>query len=90
MKAWFARQYGGPEVLRLEEVPMPAPKPGEVLVRVHAATINSGDVRIRGSRHTTAPPARPSTARIRSVAKYRSATSPTKKGETIAPMAKAP
>ena len=48
MKAWFARQYGGPEVLRLEEVPMPAPKPGEVLVRVHAATVNSGDVRIRG------------------------------------------
>ena len=48
MKAWFARQYGGPEVLRLEEVPMPAPKPGEVLVRVHATTVNSGDVRIRG------------------------------------------
>ena len=48
MKAWFARHYGGPEVLRLEEVPMPAPKPGEVLVRVHATTVNSGDVRIRG------------------------------------------
>ncbi len=48
MKAWFARHYGGPEVLRLEEVPMPAPKPGEVLVRIHATTVNSGDVRIRG------------------------------------------
>ena len=48
MKAWFARHYGGPEVLRLEEVPMPAPKRGEILVRVHATTVNSGDVRIRG------------------------------------------
>lgn len=48
MKAWFARRYGGPEVLRLEEVPIPAPKQGEVLVRVHSTTVNSGDVRVRG------------------------------------------
>lgn len=48
MKAWFARHYGGPEVLRLEEAPRPTPKPGEVLVRVHATTVNSGDVRVRG------------------------------------------
>lgn len=47
MKAWFARQYGGPEVLRLEETQKPAPKPGEVLIRIHATTVNSGDVRVR-------------------------------------------
>jgi NADPH:quinone reductase-like Zn-dependent oxidoreductase len=35
--------FGGPEVLRIEEVPRPAPGPGEVLVRVHAAGFNPLD-----------------------------------------------
>lgn len=48
MKAWFARHYGGPEVLRLEQTTTPTPGPGEVLIRIHATTVNSGDVRIRG------------------------------------------
>lgn len=47
MKAWFARDYGGPDVLRLEEVAKPVPRPGEILVRVHATTVNSADRRIR-------------------------------------------
>lgn len=49
MKAWLARHYGGPEVLRLQDMPRPEPKPGEVLVRVHATTVNSGDIRVRGA-----------------------------------------
>lgn len=48
MQAWFARQYDGPEILRLEELPVPNPKPNEVLVRILAAGVNSGDVRVRG------------------------------------------
>jgi NADPH:quinone reductase-like Zn-dependent oxidoreductase len=38
---------GGPEVLVLEEVPDPAPGPGEVLVRLHASALNHLDVWIR-------------------------------------------
>jgi hypothetical protein len=36
-------RYGGPEVLRLLNQPPPAPGPGEVLVRVHAASVNARD-----------------------------------------------
>jgi len=47
MRAWCARAYGGPEVLELREVPLNPPGAGEVLVRVEATTVNSGDRRIR-------------------------------------------
>jgi NADPH:quinone reductase-like Zn-dependent oxidoreductase len=47
MQAWICRRYGGPEVLALEERPTPSPKANEVLVRVHATTVSSGDVRVR-------------------------------------------
>ena len=47
MKAVLARSYGGPEVLSTEEVEKPQPKKNEVLIKVHAASLNSGDVRMR-------------------------------------------
>lgn len=43
MQAMIYRRYGGPEVLRLESVAEPAPGPGDVLVRVHAAALNAAD-----------------------------------------------
>lgn len=43
MKAIVYRKYGTPDTLRLEEVPKPVPADNEVLVRVHAASINSWD-----------------------------------------------
>ena len=40
MKAMIIREFGSPDVMRLEEVPTPAPGPGEVLIRVHAVSVN--------------------------------------------------
>ncbi len=47
MKAVRIHAFGGPDVLRLEEVPIPDPKPEEVLVRVYAASVNPVDWKIR-------------------------------------------
>jgi NADPH:quinone reductase-like Zn-dependent oxidoreductase len=44
MKAVVIRQYGGPDVLKYEEVPDPVPGKGEVLIRVAAASINPVDL----------------------------------------------
>ena len=47
MKAIRLHEFGGPEVLRYDEVPIPEPKPGEVLVRVHAVGVNPPDWYVR-------------------------------------------
>ncbi|MBT2669132.1 NADP-dependent oxidoreductase [Bacillus sp. ISL-4] len=47
MKAIRLQEFGGPEVLRYEEAPLPELKPGEVLVRVHAVGINPPDWYLR-------------------------------------------
>jgi NADPH:quinone reductase-like Zn-dependent oxidoreductase len=47
MKASFFRSFGGPEVLEYGELPDPVPAAGEVLVDIHAASINAADWKMR-------------------------------------------
>ncbi|UCD08178.1 MAG: NAD(P)-dependent alcohol dehydrogenase, partial [Dehalococcoidales bacterium] len=47
MKAVVCTKYGPPDVLQIQDVPKPVPKEKEVLVKVHATTVTSSDVRIR-------------------------------------------
>jgi 2-desacetyl-2-hydroxyethyl bacteriochlorophyllide A dehydrogenase len=47
MKALIINNYGGPEQLHLQEVPLPSPSAGEALIRVHAAGINPVDYKMR-------------------------------------------
>jgi len=55
MKAVRLHEFGGPEVLRYEEAPRPAPGAGEVLVRVQAASINPPDLYLRDGYRTLPP-----------------------------------
>ena len=55
MKAIHVHEFGGPEVLRLEEVPTPQPGPGEVLVRMHAAGVNPVETYIRAGTYARLP-----------------------------------
>jgi len=47
MKAVLLTKSGPPEVLQVIERDKPAPGPGEILIRVHAATVTSGDINLR-------------------------------------------
>src|SRR5580704_9329278 len=61
MKAVRFDNYGGIDVLRVADVPVPEPAQGEVLVRVKAAAINPGEAKIReGLLHTRWPATFPS------------------------------
>jgi NADPH:quinone reductase-like Zn-dependent oxidoreductase len=47
MKAAVFHNYGKPEVVKIEEVNKPIIKPNQVLIRVYASSVNSGDARLR-------------------------------------------
>lgn len=47
MKAVIYREYGGPEVLRLEDVETPTPGPGELVIGVAATTVSTAEMAMR-------------------------------------------
>jgi len=55
MKAIRVKEFGGPEVMHLEEVPDPKPGPGQVVVRIHAAGVNPVEVYIRAGTYARKP-----------------------------------
>jgi len=55
MKAIRVHEFGGPQVMKLEEVPDLKPGPGQVVVRVHAAGVNPVDTYIRSGTYARKP-----------------------------------
>ena len=47
MKAAFIERHGGPEELRFGDLPDPVAKPGEIIVDIHAASVNAADWKVR-------------------------------------------
>jgi NADPH2:quinone reductase len=55
MKAIVVREFGGPDVMTLQEVPEPVPGPGQVAIRVRAAGVNPVDTYIRAGVYARRP-----------------------------------
>jgi NADPH:quinone reductase len=56
MKAIVVHEFGGPDVMKLEEIPTPKPAAGQVLVRIHAAGVNPYDTYMRAGTYAIKPP----------------------------------
>ncbi|MDQ4004866.1 MAG: NAD(P)-dependent alcohol dehydrogenase, partial [Actinomycetota bacterium] len=51
MRAVVYDRYGPPEVLRIEEIPVPVPRNDQVLIKIHASTVNRTDVGLRSAEY---------------------------------------
>ncbi len=56
MKAIRVHEFGGPEQLKLDEVPTPKPAAGQVLVKIHAAGVNPYETYMRAGTYPVKPP----------------------------------
>lgn len=56
MKAILAHEFGGPDVLRYEDLPDPSPGPGQVRVRLHAVGVNPFDTYMLAGTYAIKPP----------------------------------
>lgn len=56
MKAIVVHEFGGPEVLKLEEIPTPKPAAGQVLVQIHGVGVNPYDTYMRNGTYAVKPP----------------------------------
>ncbi|MFN4088009.1 MAG: NADPH:quinone oxidoreductase family protein [Alphaproteobacteria bacterium] len=56
MKAWTVEAWCSPRDMKLADLPVPEPGPGEALVRVHAAALNFFDVLMIGGKYQVKPP----------------------------------
>jgi NADPH:quinone reductase len=84
MKAIRVHQTGGPEVLRLEEVPRPVPGPGEVLVRMEAIGVNFIEIYQREGLYPTSTPYTPGREGAGSVEQLGSGISRLEVGDRVA------
>ncbi|HVG52924.1 MAG TPA: NADPH:quinone reductase [Vicinamibacterales bacterium] len=55
MKALVVREFGGPEVMKVEDVPAPSAGPGQILIRVKAVGVNPVDTYIRSGMYARKP-----------------------------------
>ncbi len=55
MNALVVREFGGPEVMKIEDVPAPAAGPGQILIRVRAVGVNPVDTYIRSGMYARKP-----------------------------------